>query len=220
MLDFDITGKPTLVREIAKFPTAEYLDGMTTVNAASGLVEISDPGLGVVWSLNVNSGATSEILSLSDMKSIAGDIPQLGVNGVHYTNGDLYYTSTDQQLFVRLPVSSITGGAFGNPSVIASNFGQPDDFALDNVDNAYVAVNATALGFIQPNGAVTVLAGGPNTNTLPGITSAKFGRTPSDSEVLYIGATGGSFQYPTGDFTTPGALLKINIGAAGYFDYT
>ena len=172
-----------------------------------------------MWSLNVNTGAISEAINLPDMKSVAGDIPQLGVNGIHYTNGVLYYTNTDQQLFVNLPVSSITGGASGNPSIVAKSFGMPDDFALDNADNAYVAVNATALSFIQPNGAVTVLAGGPSTNTLPGITSAKFGRTSSDNEVLYIGTTGGSFQYVTGDFTTPGALLKINIGAAGYFDY-
>ena len=46
MLGFDITGKPTFVREIAKFPNAVELDGMTTVNAAIGLIEISDPYLG------------------------------------------------------------------------------------------------------------------------------------------------------------------------------
>ena len=219
MANFDTTGKPSLVREVAEFPNAGYLDGMTTVDAASGLLEISDTALGLVWSLDVDTGAMSEVINLPDMKSIAGDIPQLGVNGLHYTSGDLYYTSTDQQLLVSLPISPSTGAASGNPTVIASKFGMPDDFALDNVDNAYVAVNSTALCFIQTNGKVTVLAGGPNTATLPGITSAKFGRTSSDNEVLYIGTTGGSFQYPSGHFTTPGALLKINIGAAGYFDY-
>ena len=219
MANFDITRKPSLVKEIAKFPNAGYLDGMTTLNSASGLLEISDPALGLVWSLDVVNGAMSEAVNLPDMKSIAGNIPQLGVNGLHYTSGDLYYTSTDQQLFVSLSISPSTGAASGNPSVIASGFGMPDDFALDNVHNAYVAVNATALSFIQPDGLVTVLAGGPNNNTLPGITSAKFGRTLFDNEVLYIGTTGGSFQYPSGDFTTPGAILKIKIGAAGYFDY-
>ena len=48
MAGFDVTGKPAGVTKIAEFPTAKELDGMTTINVGTGLVEISDPALGVV----------------------------------------------------------------------------------------------------------------------------------------------------------------------------
>ena len=210
---FDATGKPSTVRKVADFPDATLLDGMTTVNADTGLILISDTEGGLIWSLNVNTGKIAQILNLPNMKSVAGDIPAIGVNGLHYTNGILYYTSTDQQLLVRLAINS-DGSAAGSPFTIAHNFGQPDDFGFDGVMNAYVAVNSTALALIQPNGAVTVLA-----SPLPGVTAAKFGRTPADSEILYLSTTGGSLGYATGTFTQPGGVLKIDIGAAGYFNY-
>ena len=193
---------------------------MTTIDAATGIIEISDPMLGVVWSLNVNTGAMSQIINLSDMKPVSGDEPYLGVNGIHYTSDTLYYTSTNQQLFVSLPVSSTTGAAAGNAKVVAGNFDGLDDFDLDDVPNAYIATNSTALNFVRPNGQVIGLAGGDGTSTIPGITGAKFGRGASDKEVIYMGTTGGSEQYVTGTYTTPGAILKIDIGAAGYFDST
>jgi hypothetical protein len=218
MAGFDIIGQPANVRKVADFPDANLLDGMTTVDAEAGLVLISDTVLGVVWSLNVNTGATAQIINLPDMKSIAGKIPTLGVNGVHYTNGYLYYTSTDQQLFVRLPIHS-DGSAAGAPSVIAGSFGELDDFDLDNVDNGFLVVNATAISLVQPNGAEMLLSGGSGASALPGPTCARFGCTPSDETILYVGTTGGSFQYPTQKFTTPGGILKIEVGVAGYFDY-
>ena len=219
MAGFDITGHPSNVRKVAEFPNAVLLDGMTTVNVDTGLILISDPGLGVVWSLNVNTGVTAQAINLPDMKSIPGDIPTLGVNGIHYTNGYLYYTSTDQQLLVRLPINS-AGLATGQPVVVAGSFGNLDDFDLDNVSNAYVAVNSTAVSLVQPDGHELVLSGGSGTSALPGVTGGRFGRTPSDATTLYIGTTGGSFGYVTQDFTHPGGILKIEVGAAGYFDCT
>lgn len=218
MLGFSTTKKPALVTRVTSFPSAQELNGMTTVNSQLGLVEISDPALGLVWSLNVHTGAQSQVINLPNMKSIVGSTPTLGVNGIHYTNNTLYYTSTDQQLFVSLPISPLRGAATGGPRVIAGGFGRLDDFDLDDVANAYIAVNSTVLSFVQPNGQVRTLAGGGSSTAVSGITGAKFGRTSSDRKVLYMGTTGGSYQYVTGNFTSPGAILKMDLGAAGYFD--
>lgn len=218
MCAFDTTGKPARVAQIATFPTAGQLDGMTTVNAATGLVEISDPTLGLVWSLNVHTGVQSRVLDLPDMKAVPGSTPLLGVNGIRYANDNLYYTSTDKQLFVRLPVSSTAGTALGAPYVVAGDFGKLDDFDLDDAANAYIATDSSALSFVRPDGQVTILAGGNTSTAVSGITGAKFGRTAWDREVLYMGTTGGSYQYLTGTFTSPGAILKMDVGAAGYFN--
>ena len=212
------TGLVTPIKKIADFPEAGLLDGMTTLNAEEGLLLISDPVLGLVWSLNVNTGAKSQIISIADMKAITGMEPSLGINGIRYKNGYLYFTTTTQQTFVRLPLN-LDGSAAGNPVIVNSAFGRPDDFALDDVNNSYVATNADSLTLLQSNGSATVLAGGASSTALPGITGAKFGRTPADREVLYMGTTGGSALYSTTrEFTIPGGVSKINIGAAGYYN--
>lgn len=207
-------GLLTPVRKVADFPTASLLDGMTTVNAVTGLILISDPILGVVWSLNVNTGATAQVINLPILKSTPGSIPNIGVNGIHFcqTSNVLYFTSTDQKIFAKLPLNPQTGAAAGPLEIVASAFGMPDDFALDTLGNAYVAVNSSSLVLLQPNGNATVLAGGINNLTaLPGITGAKFGRTVLDKGTLYMGTTGGSRNYITRQFTIPGGISKVQI---------
>ena len=103
MVGFSATQKPALVTRVASFPSAQELNAMTTINSQLGLVVISDPGLGLVWSLNVHTGAQSQVINLPNMKSIAGTTPTLSVNGIHYTNNTLYYTSTDSNSSSAFP---------------------------------------------------------------------------------------------------------------------
>jgi hypothetical protein len=170
---------PTAVRKVASFPAAQILDGMTTLNASPKLVLISDPIDGVVYSLNVNSGAAFVALNLTDMKLVQGDIPFLGVNGMKVETDDtLFYTSSNQHLIIRLPIHA-DGTAAGAPATISKQTGSGDDFDLDPAGNAFMASNAEALLFINAtSGAATLLAGGPKTTTLPGITSGKFADCP------------------------------------------
>ncbi|KAJ5974817.1 hypothetical protein N7481_008524 [Penicillium waksmanii] len=196
-------------RKVVDFPEATMLDGMTTLNAIEGLILITDPVGGAIWSLNVETGAKQNI-QLPFMKSLDGHIPALGVNGIKYADGALYCTSTDQQLFVRLPIDAL-GVPTGSPITIASGFGQPDDFALDEANNAYVAVNANSLVLIQPNGDFRTLAGGDSSTALAGITGAKFGRNKHDQKILYVSKTGGSSSYFTGNFLVPGGISKVLI---------
>ena len=196
-------------KSVAEFPEAAMLDGMTTLNASEGLILITDPIGGAIWSLNVLTGAKTEY-QYPFMKPLEGHIPALGINGIKYRDGYLYCTSTDQQLFVRLAFDA-AGKPSGNPITIASGFGQPDDFALDGSGNAYVAVNADSLILIKPNGDYMTLAGGNTTTELAGITGAQFGRTPYDQNILYVSTTGGSSGYLTGDYQGPGGISKVII---------
>jgi hypothetical protein len=198
------TGLLTPIKKIADFPDAGILDSVTTLNSAQGLILLGDNYKGVVWILNVYTGVKSILLNMTDMAPV---------------NGNLFFTNTDQQLVVRLPLS-MEGVVTGSAVVVNRDFGLPDDFTVDEVNNVFVAVNSNSLGLLQPNGNSTILAGGGTSNALPGITGAKFGRTALDSEVLYMGTTGGSYLYATTrDFTIPGGISKINIGNAGYFNY-
>lgn len=201
-------GNDQFSRKIADFPEAEMLDGMTTLSAAEGIILITDPIGGAIWSMNVHTGARNKI-QYPFMNPVDGQIPALGINGIKYAGGYLYCTSTDQQLFVRLAINA-AGEPTGNPITIASEFGKPDDFALDNAGNAYVAVNANSLVLIKPNGDYMTLAGGNTTTELAGITGAQFGRTTYDQNTLFVSITGGSSNYFSGNFLLPGGISKVS----------
>mgnify|MGYP001562270590 CR=1 FL=1 len=96
------TGLVKPVKKIADFPEARLLDGMTTLNPSEGLLLISDTVLGLVWSLNVNTGAKYQIINIPDTQVISGVIPALGVNGIKYKNGYLYFTTSSQGIFVQI----------------------------------------------------------------------------------------------------------------------
>jgi hypothetical protein len=210
MNGFECLGKPLNVRKVADFPEALTLDGMTTVNVDQGIMMISDTTLGVVWKLN-------EVINLPSLKSLPGVLPTLGVNGINYHNDYLYYTSTDQQLYDRIPMSS-EGVVVGEAESIAHLSDTLDDFTIDGIGNGLLTVNSTSISLVQPHGRNFLLSGGSGSAALPGVTCARFGRTLSDAQTLYIGTVGGSFNGSI-SFTQPASIMKIAVGAAGYYDY-
>jgi hypothetical protein len=211
--------RPSL-RKVVDVPDAGILDGMTTLSSERGLILASDTELGLIWRINVHTGEAVQILDFSATKAIPGGIPHIGVNGVHVKNGDLYFTNTDHSTVWRIPLH-LDGSAAGPTQVVGYGFGGAlDDFAIDEANNVYVAMNATGLVFVPSHGLgpSILLAGGDQLTTLSGITGAAFGRTPSDRGVLYMGTTGGSFNYISGKFTQPGGVSKIDIKASGFWN--
>lgn len=208
------------VRKVADVQDAGILDGTTTLSSERGLLLVSDAKLGLVWRVDINTGEATQILNTPDMKAIPGRIPPIGVNGVHVRNGDLYFTNTDHSTVWRLPLQP-DGSAAGTAEVVGYGLGGTlDDFAMDDVDNIYVAMNATGLVFVPVDDSKpsTLLAGGDQSTALLGITGAAFGRTTFDRGVLYMGTTGGSFNYFSGNFTRPGGVSKIDLRTSGYWN--
>jgi hypothetical protein len=105
--------------------------------------------------------------------------------------GYLYYTVTGQEIFSHIPISDADGTPTGLAKVIANNvFG--DDFSFDRIGNAYIGQNSqNAVAKINPEGAVTVVAGNLNSTRVAGATATEFGRTQRDRSVLYVTTSGG-----------------------------
>lgn len=205
-----------VVRKVTDIPEAQLLDGITTLNAGQGLLLVGDPLLGVVFRVDASSGQYAKVIDLPDMKRTPGMNPSLGVNGLKVIGSSLYYTSTNQQLFVRLPLNA-DGTPAGNPVNVNTHTGSLDDFDMDVALNTYAADNASSVILLKPSGGLPiVLAGGPvNVTAVPGATSAKFGRTATDSHSLYVGTTGGYGGYISGTFTIGGGISKIDVGSWG-----
>ena len=182
-------GLPAIVTKLTDIPEGAFLNGMAVLNKSKGLVVVGDAGAGVVFTLDVRTGRYSKTIDDPTMKPT--DSFPIGINGVKVRGGYLYYATTAQELFSRIPINSFDGTAGGPAEIIANNiFG--DDFSLDLSGNAYIGENPKdVVAKITPEGVATVVAGSLNSILVAGATSTAFGRTGVDRSVLYVTTSGG-----------------------------
>ncbi|MBV9445115.1 MAG: cupin domain-containing protein [Streptosporangiaceae bacterium] len=131
--------------------------------------------------------------------------PQPGVNGMRYgaRTSYLYYTSTTQQVFLRVPVDPSTLDPAGDAESIAS-IDNADDFCLDdNTGFAYLTrhrANTIDRVPLTPRHGSEVrhIADDPFDTVLVGPSNAAWGRGPSDhGRVAYVTTDGGTTALPT-----------------------
>lgn len=132
----------------------------------------------------------------------------LGVDGIHVIDSLLYFTQFGSNFLGRVAISP-NGSQIG-PIEVVANLTFPDDFALQDDGTAFVA-GANTLWRVSPQGKVDVLVGGVNDTVLEGATSAQFGRTEVDKDVLYVGTNGGLLA-PVDGIVHGGQLAAINVG--------
>jgi hypothetical protein len=140
---------------------------------------------------------------------------QPGVNGIRYAvrSGYLYYTSTSQQLMMRVEVDSVTLEPSGLPEFVAGGR-YWDDFVLDeDAGVAYVTThreNTIDRVLMHADGnrkGFAVAAGDPFTETLVGPSSGVWRRQPGDyGHVAYFTTDGGTAQPPDGVLRTAKVL--------------
>jgi len=146
---------------------------------------------------------------------------QPGVNGVRYAarTGYLYYTSTSQQLMMRVSVDQETLEPAGLPEFVAGGR-YWDDFVLDEdagiayvtthrentIDRVEMQADGNRAGFV-------VAAGNPFTETLIGPSSGVWGRQPGDyGRMAYFTTDGGTAQSPDGVLRTA-KVLRVTFPA-------
>jgi hypothetical protein len=188
-IDMRSISSPAIASKLTDIPEGMFLNGMAVLNQSKGLVVVGDAGAGVVFTIDVESGSYSKTIDDPTMKPT--DAFPIGINGLKIRGGYLYYTTTAQELFSRIPIDSMDGSAAGPAEGIAKNiFG--DDFALDKSGNAYIGENPKdVVAKVTPEGGVTVVAGSLYSNLVAGATSTGFGRTCFDHTVLYVTTSGG-----------------------------
>ena len=170
------------------------------------MVLVADAAQGVIWRVDTSTGNYE--IAISDNAFVPSNpaIP-LGVDGLHIANGFLYFTNLGSNLLGKVPIDS-RGSATGPVENVTTSLIFPDDFALRKDGTAYVA-GANTLWKVDARGTVQMLAGGINDTVLEGATSAQFGRTSLDRDVLYIGTNGGMLA-PVGA-VHGGQIAAVNV---------
>jgi hypothetical protein len=178
----------------------------------------------VLWRVDLaEDGAASARVWLQhdSMKNRPGEKKpeQPGTNGVRYAakSGYLYYTTTSQQMMLRVRVDPDKLSPADLPEFIAGGR-EWDDFIIDETEQlAYVTThreNTIDLVRLQPDGnraGRTVIAGDPFTENLVGPSSGAWPRpTADDGRTAYFISDGGTAQPPDGIYRTA-KLLRVTF---------
>ncbi|KAL9122897.1 MAG: hypothetical protein Q9187_000548 [Circinaria calcarea] len=211
MINFSATQKP-VVNHIASFGNSQFFNGITLLDSSNLL--IADSQAGAVWKLSISSGAKQIVIQDPTMAPNSAVAP-IGINGLRVFNGNLYFTNSNQAIFVRIPLKA--DGTAAGPAVTLATSVPGDDFTSDPFGSFYVAQQNNKLVTLRSPtpGSAQVLAGdGSSTSDLLGPTSAQFGRRQSDQQSLYVTSTGGIEAYITRNFTQGGRVSRVNLSAS------
>ncbi|MBV8520731.1 MAG: hypothetical protein JOY71_01125 [Acetobacteraceae bacterium] len=150
------------------------------------------------------------------------EVPFPGINGLRYgpKTKFVYYTTSSQNLFMRVAVNPDTLEPAGAPQHLA-DMQNVDDLCLDEVRGvAYVArhpdhiVERAALDGNTSAQSRMVMAGDPFTDQLIGPTSLDWGRGPDDyGQIAYVTTDGGTVQLAPDGVLRPARLIRIDFGA-------
>jgi hypothetical protein len=220
-------GQPLKAEAVLQLPeTARGLNGSCLI--APGIVLIADCFAGLVWraDLPADGGkATARVWLKHDSMTNDPDGPmpdQPGINGVQYAASThyLYYTTTAQELFMRVRVDPDTHDPAGEPEFVAAGM-MGDDFCIDeNVGVAYIAThrqNTIDRVSLNPGKNTYVrhsVAGKPFTLQLIGPTKGVWGRGPGDyGRVAYFQADGGTKSPPiaAGGIARPATVIRVEL---------
>jgi hypothetical protein len=191
-----------------------------------GVLALADCFAGLIWRVDLADGGHSAKVRVWleddtmawDPDSGVAPPPQPGVNGVRYgaSTGYLYYTSTAQQVFMRVPVDPVTLDPAGAAQFVAA-IDKTDDFCVDDEAGfAYVTrhrgntIDRVPLA-PRHGSEVRHLAGDPFDPVLVGPSSAFWGRGPGHhGRVFYAITDGGTTAPPDGIVRKP-SLLRVEL---------
>lgn len=189
-----------------------------------GVLLVADCFAGFIWRIDLAArSATARIWLAHDTMAMDPDSdlpppPQPGVNGVRYgtQTGYLYYTSTAQKVFMRVPVDPMSLDPAGAAQFVAA-VDNADDFCVDeNAGFAYVTrhrANTIDRVPLEPRHGSEVrhIAGDPFDDALVGPSSVAWGRDTGDhGRVAYVTTDGGTTAPPDG-LVRKATLLRLEL---------
>jgi hypothetical protein len=172
---------------------------------AAGMAEL-------IWRVDLgkNSQASARVWLRHDtMKNRPGEMKpeQPGTNGVQFDSSTsyLYYTTTSQQMMLRVKVDPATHEPASLPEFVAGGR-EWDDFLIDEAAGVAYATthreNTIDRVRLKPDGnrdGRTVVAGDPFTSTLVGPSAGAWGRAQGEKgRVAYFSTDGGTAAPPDG----------------------
>lgn len=186
-------------------------------------VDLSDDGLHAktrVWLKHdtMAAGAGKPPVRFSDTM----EVPFPGINGLRFGPKDkiVYYTTSSQDLFMRVAVNPTTLEPEGEPEFVAKVLSVDDLCVDEDAGVAYLArhpdhkIERVPLKEGSSSMGRAVMAGEPFTDKLIGPTSLDWGRAPGDyGHVAYVTTDGGTVKLAPDGVLRPARLMRIEFPA-------
>jgi sugar lactone lactonase YvrE len=218
-------GMAAPVQNALKFPSlVSSVDGADLLGP--NVLLVTDALVGEIWRVDLSADgahASARVWlkdpSMSPFPNKNHILGQPGVNGVKFDakTSYLYYTSTGQDLFMRVQVDPATLDPKGAPELVASGR-MWDDFALDaQAGVAYVTThrqNTIERIPLDPRSgqAKQIVAGNPFDTRLAGPSAVVWGRGQNDTGcVAYITTDGGVTAPPPDGIVRPAQVLRADF---------
>ena len=206
--DPTIARSAVKVSKVADVPQAQLLDGLAIVKQPGGLLMSGDAQTGTLYLIDpqkhtANAVLQDELLNGTSQEAAAG-LAHIGINGLKFHEGDLYFTNTAKGLYGKVPINSTTGKPTGRPSILSDYGTYVDDFSFDSSGNQFISEDENGV-LLRPVNTTAAENRTRLLTLLPGADSNAFGRTALDKCTLYstfAGATSG--------------VASINVGKEGF----
>ena len=182
------------VTKIADIATADFLNGMTTLDECHVLV--GDVYSGCVYKVDVETGDFEVVIRDPKMHFPSNAETNLGVNGIKIHDEFLYWTNTADGTLNKIRINK-GGYAIGESEVVVANVPRADDFVFKEDGTVFVAQNQDdeLSAVLRGDREAMVVAGSPVETVLAGVTAGKFGRLKWDKQRLYLTTSGGEFRF-------------------------
>jgi hypothetical protein len=208
MTGYSSTPTSVSIKQTASFAHGGLINGLSTLSVSRGLIIAADSTFGIIWLVNIHTGAVSILLQEPEMAPPANATIGIGINGLHILPRlktpdivDIYFDNTDTMNFYRVPISLSTLKKTGPVENIKSAV-TIDDFALDGEKGvAYLASGSSNAVFRLglEDGSLETVVGGLNSTIVPGPTSVVLGKgkekgnifvTTDDGKVVQVELSG------------------------------
>jgi sugar lactone lactonase YvrE len=227
-------GTPVSPAKVLDFESPAGPNGSCLL--APGVMLFADCVEGLIWRVDLSDDGlhgTARVWLKHDTMAAGGghppvkfsatmEVPFPGINGLRYgpKTNHVYYTTSSQDLFMRVAVDPATHEPAGQPEHLA-DAKNVDDLCLDeDLGVAYITRHPDHIiervplepGSSGPGRAIA--AGEPFTDKMIGPTSIDWGRAPGDyGHVAYVPTDGGVIQLPPDGVLRPARLMRIEFAA-------
>lgn len=209
-LDAKNQASATLITGI---PQAALLNGAAF--RAPSTYYAADSQLGLIWEIDLDTKDVG--IAVPNHELLNRTSKQLGVNGLRWVDSKQALYFTNSGLGIIGYVSALPNGTFGIPQQLASSLvnvsiSSWDDMVVTSTGDIFAATgNGNTIDYISADGSwQQIVVGAKNSLSVPGPTSAQFGRLPEDLNVLYITSMGSSNELINGK-KVGGGVLAVNL---------
>ncbi|CAD6591507.1 MAG: hypothetical protein ASARMPRED_005467 [Alectoria sarmentosa] len=196
------------VSKVVDIPEAQLLDGFALVNQSAGLMMTGDAQTGTLYLINVQKRTATAVLQDALLNGTATDpaasLAHVGINGIKFSDSDLYFTNTAKGTYGKVPLDTDTGEPAGSPSILANYGTFTDDFSFDGHGNQFISEPLNGI-LLRPANTTSTNNQSRLVTRLSGANSNAFGRTALDLCILYATFNG-----------APSGIARVDAGKEGF----